>query len=85
MARKRISLCKTCVRYHPKAQAHCILARDCDFLQEKHKYVLMVIDCPHYVTPEEVFPIEEVEEEAIEQYDEEAADLSPDDFMGEDE
>ena len=53
-----VTLCHNCVRYHPKAKGNCILARDWMRLQRKHKYTLMVLDCPQYIAPKEVFPLE---------------------------
>ena len=49
-------LCQNCVRYNPKALAHCILARDAGRLARKWKYNLMVTDCEEWLVPEEVFP-----------------------------
>ena len=49
-------LCQNCVRYNPKALAHCLLAKDAGRLARKWKYNLLVTDCELWIVPEEVFP-----------------------------
>ena len=49
-------LCQNCVRYHPKAAGNCVWAKGYMSLENRHGYKLMVVDCPAFVPPEEVFP-----------------------------
>lgn len=64
-------MCGSCVRYNPKAKAHCILAKDVGDLQRKHAalgdFKLMVCDCYLHLPIEEVFPEEEPKEEVVEE------------------
>ena len=48
-------LCTGCVRFHPKAVGNCILAKDWMFLSKKHGYTLMVVECPLFISGDEVF------------------------------
>ncbi len=57
-------LCQNCVRYNPKALAHCLLAKDAKRLARRWKYNLMVTDCELWMAPEEVFP-EPVKADAV--------------------
>jgi hypothetical protein len=65
MVKKVKGLCYGCVRFHPKAAGNCVLARAWLNLEGKHKYSLMVVDCPLFLPAEEVFPdVEDTHEKA---------------------
>jgi len=64
------TLCKDCVRYHPKGVGNCIWAKEWRSLEHKRGYKLVVVECPAFLAPKEVFPVPELEvaeEEKVEE------------------
>lgn len=59
--------CKKCTRYHPKAAGHCKLAGSVWNLEKIYGFSLAVVECPHYLAIEEVFPAEWTAEEPKEE------------------
>lgn len=73
-------LCKDCVRFHPRAKGNCTMARHGMHLERKWQRInwqMAVLSCDEYITASAVFPVSTPE---TSDYDEEKADLSPDDF-----
>jgi hypothetical protein len=57
--------CKKCVRYNPKALAHCQKAQSIYNVEKRHKINLSVTKCPEYLAPELVFKEPEPKEEPV--------------------
>lgn len=59
--------CKDCVRYHPRAVGNCDMAKSWANLEKRYGFTLAVVDCPHYLAPEVVFPAEWTSEDMEEE------------------
>ena len=55
--RRVIGMCETCVRFHPKAEGNCEIAKEIEVLRKKYKCSMLLTDCPKFLSPTEVFPI----------------------------